>query len=594
MHEDDSPFYLDILFFCFQVTVKKKYSLIETHRIQGFFLEISKVKFDMSKKIMCEIMVVMASTLMASWGQAEILPPLGPPGTTVTISGEDFGAFQSTQENKVEFNGTPALIQLWESDFIMAKVPLQARSGAVVVINGQTRRTIGVFDVRKPQITKLEPSEAEAGSILIVHGENFSKTAGSRDPNTMFGVNQVLIGGIRAKVRKWRPTKVEVKIPANARTGKVEVRLASSDPLPDGSCCAEVKYAMSNSMPLTVVPLVTFQPKEGPVGSKVIFSGQDFGESQPAGAAVLIGEKPSTIARWSNRTIVVHVPLNATSGAVVLRRGRDGESRKVGTFSVFTSHVDRVIPPEAPIGSLVVIRGEHFGVYSESGSIPYAFDFDPGANGVEIGGVRAIIHRWLDNQIYFWVPFSAKSGPMIIKRGATTPLPDGTCCAKKEIVTLQAGNFTVITPHVDSYAPTAAGIDEIVTITGSGFGDFIKIAEPTQLAVNRKAHDWQIYAPGANVSRSEVMINGMASHVVSWTNAQIKVRVPRRHVFGLANPEGFKLDATKGKLVVKRGSWDALENGQCCTDKKWISVEAGPFTVLKRGLPDKSYSQNGF
>ena len=547
------------------------------------------MKFDKSKKIMCGIVVVMGSMLLASWGQAEILPPLGPPGTTVTISGEDFGTFQSTRENKVSFNGIPALIQLWEPDFIMVKVPLRAQSGSVVVVNGGTRRVVGVFDVRQPQITKLEPSEVEAGSLLIVHGNNFGNTAGSRDPNTMFGVNQVLIGGIRANVRKWRPTKVEVKIPANAQTGKVTVRLASSDPLPDGSCCAKVDYAISNSMPVTVIPLVTFQPTDGPVGSKVVLSGQDFGETKPVGAAVLIGGKPATIALWSNRTIVVHVPLNATSGAVVLRR--DGENRQIGTFTVFTSHVDRVIPPEAPLGSLVVIKGKHFGVYSESGSIPYAYDFNPGTNGVEIGGVRAIIHRWLDDQIYLWVPFSAQSGPMVIKRGATIPLPDGTCCAKKEVVTIPAGNFTVVTPHVDSYTPTAAGIDEIVTITGSGFGKFIKIAEPTQLALNRKAHDWQAYAPDANVSRSEVMINGMATQIISWADTQIKVRVPRRHVFGLANPEGFKLDATKGKLVVKRGSWDALENGQCCTAKKWISVEAGPFTILKRGLPDQDAFQ---
>src|SRR5690606_37385069 len=110
----------------------------------------------------------------------------------------------------------------------------------------------GDFSVEQVRITKLEPSQAEAGSLLTVMGEHFGNTAGSRDPNTMFGVNQVLINGIRAEVRRWRPTKIEVLIPANAKTGDVEVRLASSDPLPDGSCCASVEYAVSNPMPLTI------------------------------------------------------------------------------------------------------------------------------------------------------------------------------------------------------------------------------------------------------------------------------------------------------------------------------------------------------
>ena len=66
---------------------------------------------------------------------AELFPDSGPPGTTVTIGGEDFGQFVSTSENRVEFNGVPALIQLWEKDLVMVKVPLEAKTGPVVVIN---------------------------------------------------------------------------------------------------------------------------------------------------------------------------------------------------------------------------------------------------------------------------------------------------------------------------------------------------------------------------------------------------------------------------------------------------------------------------
>ena len=365
------------------------------------------------------------------------------------------------------------------------------------------------------------------------------------------------------------------------------MRLASSDPLPDGSCCAAVSYAVSNTMPLKVIPPVTVRPTKGPKGSKIILSGQDFGDKKPSDGAVTIGGRLATMAKWSNRTIVVHAPLNAETGEVVLHR--NGNKRIVGQFEVLNSQVTSIMPLRGPIGTLVTIKGNHFGVYSEGGSTAYAFDFDAGSNGVEIGGVPAVIHRWLDDQIDVWVPFSAKSGPVVVKRGATIPNPDGTCCAKQEVVTLTAGTFTVDVPRVESYSPHSAGLDEIVTINGSGFGDFLKISEATRLSLHREGHSWKNYKLGPDVSRSEVILNGIASQVVSWTDTEIKIMVPRRPVFGIGNPEGFNTDLTKGELVVKRGSWDILENGECCTAKQWITAVAGPFTILKRGIPDQDY-----
>jgi len=541
----------------------------------------------MKIKLISNLITIAIMTSIVPFVYAELLPEAGPPGTTVTISGQDFGPFQSTQVNGVKFNGVPALIQLWEPDFIMVKVPLNAQSGPVRVTNGETRLDAGAFTIQQVHITQLDPPEVEAGSTLVIHGKHFGSTAGSRDPNTMFGVNQVLVNGIRAEIRKWRPEKLEVVVPANATTGNVEVRLASSDPLPDGSCCAPVSYVVSNPMPLTVIPPVAIQPTKGPKGSKIVLSGQDFGNQKPSDGAVTIGGSLATMAQWSTRTIVVHVPLNAKTGDVVLQR--NGEKRKVAHFEVLTSQIDRISPLRGPLGTLVTIRGKHFGVFSEGGSSAYAFDFNVGSNGVEIGGVPAVIHRWLDNQIDFWIPFSAKSGPVVVKRGATIPNSDGTCCAQREVVKIQADTFTVEVPHVDSYAPHEAGLDEIVTIKGSGFGEFLKISEATRLSLHREGHDWKNYKLGPDVSRTEVLLNGIASLVVSWTDTEIRVRVPRRPVFGIGNPEGFDLDLTKGELVVKRGSWDMLENGECCTPKKWVTALAGPFTILKRGLPDPDY-----
>ncbi|MEO8324436.1 MAG: IPT/TIG domain-containing protein, partial [Nitrospirota bacterium] len=373
----------------------------------------------------------------------------------------------------------------------------------------------------------------------------------------------------------------------NAKTGDVEVRLASSDPLPDGSCCAPVEYAVSNSVPLSVIPSIAFDPREGPIGSKVVLSGQGFGKSRPEDGRIFFGGKPAIIAQWSDRTIVAHVPLNAQSGFLMLQR--EGKEREIGTFTVLDSQISGMNPPQGPIGTLVTIKGKNFGLYSEAGKTAYAFDFLSGGNGVEIAGVPAVIHRWLDEQIDVWVPFSAKSGPVIVKRGGAIPKADGTCCERQEIVTLKAGTFTVVQPEIHSYFPKEAGLDEVVTITGKGFGEFLKISEATRLSLNQDAHDWKIYELGQDVSRSEVLVNGVATHIETWTDTEITIRVPRRPAFGFGNPEGFVADLSKGELILKRGSWDMLDTGECCTPKKYISIVAGPFTILHRGLPNKDY-----
>jgi hypothetical protein len=256
-----------------------------------------------------------------------------------------------------------------------------------------------------------------------------------------------------------------------------------------------------------------------------------------------------TIASWKDTAVVAHVPLGASTGPLVLQNGE--VQRPVGTFTVHTPQATGLTPTSGPIGSLLRITGSHFGFFSESGSTPYAFvDFNKGENGVEIGGVPAIVYRWHDDMIDVWVPASVKSGPVVVKRGGTKPNPDGSCCAERGMVATQAGEFQVISPQIESYEPKAAGLDEVVTIKGSGFGNFLRTTEQTQPGLNEGGHDFAPIELGQDVGRTEVLFNGVAGMVLSWT---------------------LKAD------------------GSCCTPKRWVTVEAGPFTIQARGLPHQGF-----
>lgn len=518
----------------------------------------------------------------------QLTPSTATPGATVSIGGKGFGSFRSVQFNRVTFSGVPALIQRWEQDLIEVKVPFQAQSGPVEVRIGKKTLVAGTFSLVLPRIAAVTPSSIEPGHSIEISGEHFGITAGSRDPNTMFGVNDVVIGGVVVRPRRWKDEKIEVEVPANAKSGDVVVRLASSDPLPDGSCCAPVRHALSNAMPLTIIPTVRMDPLQGPTGTKVVLFGEGFGASRQAGDGVRFGGHAAAVALWSDNTIVVHVPSDAETGPVVLKNR--GQDRTVGTFAVLLPTATGISPGSGPIGTLLRISGEHFGSYAESGSTPFNFaDFDTGDNRVEIGGVPAVIYRWHDDRIDVWVPFSAKSGPVVVTRGSAKPKPDGSCCDEKRLISTEAGTFTVVTPKIESYSPHSAGLDEVVTIQGRGFGNFLKTTEASKMGMTKDIYKRNSTTLEENVSRTEVLFSNVAAVVVSWTDTEIKVRVPRRHLFGIGTPGEFNPDLSTGPLVVRRGSWDILPDGTCCTPKKWLTMEAGVFTIEAKGFPDQSF-----
>jgi len=99
----------------------------------------------MRKGIILMIGLIAVSVGVAPIAWAEIQPSEGPPGTTVTIGGGKFGEFQGTHVNQVEFNGVQALIQLWERDLIIVKVPLHAQNGPLTVRDGSQSIQVGSY-----------------------------------------------------------------------------------------------------------------------------------------------------------------------------------------------------------------------------------------------------------------------------------------------------------------------------------------------------------------------------------------------------------------------------------------------------------------
>src|SRR5947208_9413968 len=169
-----------------------------------------------------------------AWAVTAINPDSGPIGVTVTITGEGFGKFVSARNNAVLFgkNKAAGLVEQWENDRIVVRVPRKAGTGPVVVKSGTKSKTVGNYNVEVPTVKEVSPKEAAPGATVQIIGRNFGPSMGMKDPLMPFGVSEVQFNGVAADVVQWRDTRIEVKVPSNATTGALVVSVASMDPLP--------------------------------------------------------------------------------------------------------------------------------------------------------------------------------------------------------------------------------------------------------------------------------------------------------------------------------------------------------------------------
>src|SRR5205809_566596 len=96
----------------------------------------------------------------------------GPVGTSVTITGRNFGSTQGT--STVKFNGTTASVTAWASSSITATVPSGATTGNVVVtVSNQASNGVSFTVVPAPSITSLSVTSGAVGAAVTINGSNF-------------------------------------------------------------------------------------------------------------------------------------------------------------------------------------------------------------------------------------------------------------------------------------------------------------------------------------------------------------------------------------------------------------------------------------
>ena len=147
---------------------------------------------------------------------ANVNPTSGAVGSSVTITGANFGAAQGT--STVTFNGTAAVPTSWSAASIVAPVPAGATTGNVVVtVSGVASNGVNFTVtpvVSAPSITSLNPTSGLVGASVTITGVNFGATQGT---------STVTFHGTAAAPTSWSAASIVAPVPAGATTGNVVV-----------------------------------------------------------------------------------------------------------------------------------------------------------------------------------------------------------------------------------------------------------------------------------------------------------------------------------------------------------------------------------
>ncbi|WP_185958489.1 IPT/TIG domain-containing protein [Fodinibius sediminis] len=364
----------------------------------------------------------------------KVTPTAGPAGTKVTITGHYFSSQRDS--NQVRFNGTAATILLTDSTKLIAAVPHDATTGLIEIIsNGQAITgptfTVSETPVPQPGISDLSPKLGPAGTQVTITGQNFSSTA---DENT------ITFNGTKASVSSASETELVATVPQGATNGPVKVTV-------DDQTAEGPSFTVTED-PDKQLSITNISPKEGPVGTTVTITGQNFSPMADENTVTFNGTKAS-VSSASTTELVVAIPQNATSGPVNVSVGSQtatGPTFTVSEAPVPQPGISDLSPKSGPAGTQVTITGQNFSSTADE-------------NTVTFNGTEASVSSASETELVATVPQAATNGPVKVT------VDNQTAGGPSFTVTEDPDKQLSIT----NISPKEGPVGTTVTITGINF-----------------------------------------------------------------------------------------------------------------------------
>lgn len=293
----------------------------------------------------------------------------GPVGTSVEISGKDFGTQQL--DGAVFVNGIQATIESWSDVLVKFKIPGGA-TGGVITINVRGReKSAGIFRVTR--VFSISSEKATLGTTLTVTGEGFGETQA--------GGTIEFFQGIAAQVVSWTDTRLVIKVPTGAKTGELKAMIQN------------ISFVVAN---LIINSINTVAPDHGIAGNEMVISGNGFGSTMGS-SYVTIGEMRAEVIEWSDVSIKIKIPADTRPGNVIVH-ANDIISNG---FSIIVTGITSISNIRRPSGAPITVNG--YGFTQSSG---YVFFGD---------AISTNFSAWQDDKIEVVIPGNATgSAPVLV------------------------------------------------------------------------------------------------------------------------------------------------------------------------------------
>ncbi|MCK9463210.1 MAG: IPT/TIG domain-containing protein [Proteobacteria bacterium] len=392
--------------------------------VQGRFTLRGPVHTVTSAQVFWVIQTVAAPVIMS------IDPVVGPPGTTVTINGNNFSG--KGHENTVLISGIPLTVRSATATRIQAVIPPGANTGniTVQVYNaGQATSPQSFTVLAQLKIDQMDPQMGPPGTHVTLVGSGFSTKA--KD-------NTVMLGDAKCKIVSVEPGRIVVQVPKkNVSTGRFNVTVKGL-----GS------YEHPAPFPVVYPPEISsFTPLAGNVGTVVSIKGLHF-DGDPSRIQVLLTGRVCPVTLATPNEIRVQVPQGAVSGKFKVIIPQMGTAESDAAYEVWAPlAVTRMDPLFGLPGTEVRIDGS-------------GFRGKPADHSLFMNAQKIDIVRIDNGGLVFKIPANAPDGPVslrleVAERGATMiPM-----------------TLTVLhSPEIAGFSPTRGSIGTPVMVTGNYFG----------------------------------------------------------------------------------------------------------------------------
>jgi len=396
-------------------------------------------------------------------------PNKGKEGSFIDIKG--FG-FMNAQ--LVAYVGTAKAVVRPTSDIeAQIIVPPNATTGKIMIMApGAGHATAKKsFQVITPfTIKEMTPSIGYPGSKVQILGTGF-------DPNP--ARNKVTLSGKLLEVLEASPVRLLVLIPYGVSTGQIKIRIPKRGEVKSSTMFSVGGAASINS----------FSPVSGVIGSTVTITGQGLDNPK---IIAFIGKVRATLTSTSPSTAKIIVPKGTISAPIVLSTPGVGRSRSDNRFMVAVPlSLKSFTPQSGPVGTNVTLNG-------------VGFDPSPGKTRVTMGNLKLKIQPdSTSTKLIVTIPLGVKDGPFkvnvfgkgdaLTKKSFFVTAGSIKVASKPKEVALPTSETTSTDPShlnstegldsllgldaqntnvkIDSIDPRKVATGDIITITGSGFGD---------------------------------------------------------------------------------------------------------------------------